>query len=146
MDKDVVDFFETELSKKEKKLSKKIEKDRLKEEKELRRKEKILEHKENKEFNSYLMKVKEIEKKKKNIDYFNILIIILSITLMVISFDYLFFNIFSNFKDMINSILLVSSIIFYLLSIILRHNLVKPCQLLSIILMILFMSYKLFMA
>ena len=38
MDKDVVDFFEAELSKKEKKLSKKIEKARLKEEKELRRK------------------------------------------------------------------------------------------------------------
>lgn len=156
---DVIDLFNEELDKKEKKLDKRVFKSKQKELKKLDKKKKMLELKEEMEFDSYLKKIKktrgldnELEIKnnkeiKRNYPILNFIITSLSVILLVVSFDYLFYNIFSNFKDMINSILLVSMVIFYLLSILFQNIRIKKiCQIISLLLVISFMSYHLFLA
>lgn len=155
----VIDLFNEELDKKEKKLDKRVFKSKQKELKKLDKKKKMLELKEEMEFDSYLKKIKktrgldnesEIKNNKeikRNYPILNFIITSLSVILLVISFDYLFYNIFSNFKDMINSILLVSMVIFYLLSILFQNIRIKKiCQIISLLLVISFMSYHLFLA
>lgn len=156
---DVIDLFNEELDKKEKKLDKRVFKSKQKELKKLDKKKKMLELKEEMEFDSYLKKIKktrgldnesEIKNNKeikRNYPILNFIITSLSVILLVVSFDYLFYNIFSNFKDMINSILLVSMVIFYLLSILFQNIRIKKiCQIISLLLVISFMSYHLFLA
>lgn len=156
---DVVDLFSEEVNKKDKKLNKKVLRSKKRELQELEKKNKLLEIKENIEFDSYLKKVKqargldnELNKKEKKVikkeyPFLSFLINTLSILLLVVSFDYLFYNIFSNFKDMINSSLLVSMVIFYLLSIKISNNRFKKiCEIISLLLIIVFMSYHLFIA
>ena len=156
---DVIDLFNEELDKKEKKLDKWVFKSKQKELKKLDKKKKMLELKEEMEFDSYLKKIKktrgldnesEIKNNKeikRNYPILNFIITSLSVILLVVSFDYLFYNIFSNFKDMINSILLVSMVIFYLLSILFQNIRIKKiCQIISLLLVISFMSYHLFLA
>lgn len=156
---DVIDLFNEELDKKEKKLDKRVFKSKQKELKKLDKKKKMLELKEEIEFDSYLKKIKrtrgldnesEIKNNKeikRNYPILNFIITSLSVILLVVSFDYLFYNIFSNFKDMINSILLVSMVIFYLLSILFQNIRIKKiCQIISLLLVISFMSYHLFLA
>jgi len=80
----------------------------------------------------------------------NFILIILSIVLLVLSLDYIFYNVISNYKNlqtMINSILLVVMNIFYLLSILIdKKGIKKSFEILSILAMIAFMSYHLFIA
>jgi hypothetical protein len=85
---------------------------------------------------------------KKRHPFLNFLIGMLSIILLVIGIDYVVYNTITNYVDiqtMINSILFIGMIIFYLLSIVIKKEVAKKSfQILSIIMMILFMSYQLF--
>lgn len=89
----------------------------------------------------------DIKKEKKH-PFLNFLIALFSIILLVVSTDYIIYNCISNYKDlptMINSIMLVTNVIFYLLSIIVKNKtLQKIFQILSLICITLFMCYHLF--
>lgn len=80
--------------------------------------------------------------------FLNFLIGLFSICLLVLSCDYIIYNSITNYKDMItmiNSILLVCMTVFYLLSIIIKKLVPKKlCQILSILFIISFMAYHLF--
>lgn len=198
---DVIDLFDEEINKKDKKLEKKIEKARLKEEKKEAKRKKKLEKQEENGFDKYLEKIKEekvieeaVEVKPKveevikepfipdvpvpvkikpeeNIDneltrrittiseikefhvekkhpILNFFIVLFSIILIVISFDYLLYNTYTNYTDlktMITSILLVSTVISYLLSIIIKKEGTKKFfQVISLILFSCYMGYYLF--
>lgn len=198
---DVIDLFDEEINKKDKKLEKKIEKARLKEEKKEAKRKKKLEKQEENGFDKYLEKIKEekvieeaVEVKPKveevikepfipdvpvpvkikpeeNIDneltrrittiseikefhvekkhpLLNFFIVLFSIILIVISCDYLLYNTYTNYTDlktMITSILLVSTVISYLLSIIIKKEGTKKFfQVISLILFSCYMGYYLF--
>jgi hypothetical protein len=220
-DINVVDLFNEEVNKKEKKLARKIEKARRKEEKKEKQRKKELEQKEEEEFKDYLEKIKseqvledaktvelgspinqlEIEKniedelieppkknlentisreqifndiketeikkeenkleellnmnekvenkiKEENYPLLNVLLVIFSIVLIFIGGDYIIYNAITNYTDlptMINSIIFIFMILFYLLSILIKNQKgIKITQILSLICMICFMGYHLF--
>ena len=229
-DVDVVDLFDEEINKREKKLNKRVERMRLKEEKQAIKEAKKLEKVEDQEFDKYLKKVKEeklieepvkneklnnfkddiidinevskeikkeennsydeflndlkdskpikpaikndvqnnehinmssVEKKlnddgkdlneikiEKKHPFLNFILGVCSICLLVISVDYISYNAITNYKDLqtlINSILLVSMVILYLLSIVIKNNGIKKFfQILSMLAIIAFMGYHLF--
>lgn len=89
-----------------------------------------------------------VEKKTKKHPFLNVLVSILSVVLFVISVDYLVYNLLINFNNLdaiINTILLVIMSIMYLFSIVIKRSKSKKIfEILSLIFMILFMSYHLF--
>lgn len=198
---DVIDLFDEEVNKKDKRLERKIERARLKEEKKEAKRKRKLEKQEEDGFDKYLEKIKEekvIEeaveikpkvedvikqpfipdvpvpvKTKPEVDMdndltrkittiseikefhpvkkhpiLNFFVVLFSIILIVISGDYLLYNTYTNYTDlktMIISIILVSTVIFYLLSIITKKEGPKKFfQIISLILFSCYMGYYLF--
>ena len=156
-DKDVVDFFSEELSKKEKKLQKQKDKEKRKQEK----KNKKLEKKEDKEFAKKLeeknkdsdlemtrsIKFSFVEKKEKNYPILNFFLGLFLIILFLVSCDYFIYNILkeSDLKIIITSSLLLSLSFFYILSIIIKNERAKKTfQILATISISAYMIYQLF--
>lgn len=174
-DVDVIDLFNEELNRKNKKLSRKVEKARIKEEKKKARDKKKLEKLEDIKFEEYLKRLREeniiempdksspktikptnkiendlfIEKQERH-PFLNFLIGVFSIILLVISVDYVVYNAYTNYTDLptlINSVLLAAMTFFYLLSMAVnKQGLKKSLQILSLLSIIAFMSYHLFIA
>lgn len=172
----VRDIFNEELEKEYKKIEKKIEKEMKMEMKEKKKKGKVLEKLEeiNDDIEEFqVSKPKEIlseamdeffkptrlekleqnmkiEEKESNNPFLNGLLVLFSIILFVITGDYLLYNIHINYVDaptMINSVLLSCMVVFYLLSLLVKKLTVKKIfELLSIISIISFMAYHLFLA
>ena len=172
---DVIDLFNEEINKKNKKLNRKIEKERLKEEKKKAKDKKRLEKYEDLEFEQYLKRLREentidvptksniktikptnkiendvfIENKDHH-PFLNFLIGVFSIILLVISVDYIVYNAYTNYTDLptlINSVLLTCMTMFYLLSMAVnKSGLKKFLQILSLLSIIVFMAYHLFVA
>lgn len=167
MNNDIVDLFAEEVNKKEKKLNRKIEKEKLKEEKRKKKKELELEKQEDKEFSEFLEKIKEEEiievpvknkelKENKVEELFEdkpvkknkaskVIIIIFSILLIVVSLDFAVYSVMdkANLKFIINNLILVLTIFFYLLSIH-KEKGKSVYQIFSIIGFICFMLYNLY--
>ena len=193
---DVVDLFDEEMNKKDKRIERKVEKARIREQRKEEKRKKRLEKEEDSNFQKYLEKVKEekgieetIEispkvedviidpiipdvpipvKEKKSFDiqeiipdisvskvpkkhpFLNFLIVLFSVFLFVVSVDFIIYNTYTNyvdFKTMITSIILVSTVIFYILSIIIKSEGIKKFfQILSLILFTCYMCYYLFIA
>lgn len=168
---DIIDLFDEEVKKKEQKKLKKINKQKEKDKKKRDIYLKKLEKQEDVEFENYLKQLHSQNEEKptkkeanekivKNIDvekttehtekhpFLNALLIIFSICLIVITADYVIYNSITNFKDiytMINSIILALTILFYILSLLIKNIKVKKVfEILSIIVLILFMAYHLF--
>ena len=158
-DKDVVDFFTEELSKKEKKEQKKKKKDKKKQAK----KEKELEKIEDLEFAKKLEEKNkeeiiptEITREKINVEkniivkkhpFLNFLLGLFIIVLFLTSCDYLIFNILkqTELKLIITSSLLCFLAITYILSIIIKkEGLKKFFQILATISIAAYMLYQLY--
>ena len=85
---------------------------------------------------------------KKNHTFLNVLLVILSILLIVVSVDYIVYNTLTNYVDLptlVNSIILVCMVFFYLISIISKKETTKKFfEILSMLFIIAFMGYHLF--
>lgn len=90
------------------------------------------------------------ENKAEKYTVLNTLLVILSVVLIFIGGDYVIYNSISNYtnlSNMINSIIFALMMFFYLLSILLKNKRgIKTFQILSLICMICFMGYYLFIA
>lgn len=171
MKNDVIDLFDEEINRREKNIDKKVNKMRIKEEKKKEKERKKFEKKEDQEFDEYLRKmksskmnddiidIKSVERKlfetDDNTNYekhhvSTVIIAILSICLFVLGADFVLYNAILNYKDLntlINNIILIVTIIFYLLSLVIKKDGVKRTfQVLSLLMFIVFIGYQLFIA
>lgn len=156
-DKDVVDFFTEEMTKKQKKEQKKLNKNKKKQAKKEKQLEKLediefakkLEEKDNEDIISNVVTREEIhiEKNNKKHPFLNFLLGMFIIILFLTSCDYLIFNVLkqNDIKLIITSSLLCVLAITYILSILIKKEGIKKFfQILATISIAAYMLYQLY--